>query len=72
MEEYLWGVLDDFPEKITVTPETPAAENLFNVRNNNNQALLDKTWAQAFHHAVEKLLSPGSDAGSMYRKQYIS
>ena len=52
-------MLDDFLEKITVTPETPAAENLFNVRDNNNQELLDKTWAQEFHHAVEQLLFTG-------------
>ena len=32
MEEYLRGVLDDFPEEITETPETPAASNLFNDR----------------------------------------
>ena len=38
MEEYLRGVLDDFPEEITETPETPetpAASNLFNVRDDN-------------------------------------
>ena len=32
MEEYLRGVLDDFPEEITETSEKPAALNLFNVR----------------------------------------
>ena len=32
MEEYLRVVLDDFPEEITETPETPAASNLFNFR----------------------------------------
>ena len=35
MEEYLRGVINDFPEEITETPETPAAENLFNIRDNN-------------------------------------
>ena len=35
MEEYLRGVLDDFPEEITETLETPAASNLFNVRDDN-------------------------------------
>ena len=34
MEEYLRGVLDDFPEEITEIPETPAASNLSNVRDN--------------------------------------
>ena len=32
MEEYLSVVLLGFPEEITETPETPAASNLFNVR----------------------------------------
>ena len=40
-EEYLRGVLDDFPEKITETPETPIVANLFNVRENNEQYLID-------------------------------
>ena len=43
MEEYLRGVLDEFPEKITETPETPAACNLFNVREDNEQELLNET-----------------------------
>ena len=56
MEEYLRGVLDDFPEEITKTPETTAASNLFNVREKNEQDLLNKKRAQAFHHAVAQLL----------------
>ena len=56
MEEYLRGVLDDFPEEITETPETPAASNLFNVREYSERELLDETQAQAFHHAVAQLL----------------
>ena len=34
-EEYLRGVLDDYPEEITETPETPATSNLFNFRDDN-------------------------------------
>ena len=56
MEEYLRGVLNDFPEEITETTETPAASNLFNVRNDKELELLDETRAQAFHHAVTQLL----------------
>ena len=59
MEEYLRGALDDFPEEITETPETPATANLFNVRDDNERELLDKTRAQVFHHAVAKLLFTG-------------
>ena len=56
MEEYLRGVLDDFPEKTTEIPETPASSNRFNVRDNKEQELLNKTRAQAFRHAVAQLI----------------
>ena len=56
MEEYLRGLLDDFPEELIETPETPASSNIFNVRDNNEQELLDKTRSQALHHAVAQLL----------------
>ena len=56
MEEYLRVVLDDFPEEIKKTPETPAASNLFNVRDNNERELLNETQSQAFHHAVAQFL----------------
>ena len=59
MEEYLRGVLDDLPEEITETPETPAASNLFNIRDDKEQELFDETRAQAFHHAVAQLLFTG-------------
>ena len=59
MEEYLRGVLDNFPEEITKTPETPTASNLFNVRENSERELLDKTRAQVFHHAVAQLIFTG-------------
>ena len=56
MEEYLRGVLGDFPEEITEAPETPDALKLFNVRDNKERDLLNETWAQAFHHTVAQLL----------------
>ena len=59
MEEYLRGVLDDFPEEITETPEKPAASNFFTVREDSKRELLDETRAQAFHHAVAQLLFTG-------------
>ena len=59
MEEYLRGVLDDFPEEITETPETPAKSNLFTVREDSKRELLDETRAQAFHHAMAQLLFTG-------------
>ena len=59
MEEYLRGVLDDFLEEITETPETPAKSNLFTVREDSKRELLYDTRAQAFHHAVAQLLFTG-------------
>ena len=59
MEEYLRGVLDDFPEEITETLETPAASNLFNVRDEKERELINKTRAKAFHHTVAQLLFTG-------------
>ena len=59
MEDYLRGVVDDFPEEITETPETPAASKKFNVRDDNERELLNKTRAKLFHHAVAKLLFTG-------------
>ena len=56
MEEYLRGVLDNFPEEITETPKKPAALNLFNVRYDKERELFDETWAQSFHHEVTQLL----------------
>ena len=59
MEEYLRGVLDNFPKEITETPETPAALNLFNVREESKRELLNKTQAQVLQHAVAQLLFTG-------------
>ena len=56
MEEYTRGVLDDFPEEITETPETTNTSNPFNVRDDKEQEILHETRAQAFHHAVVELL----------------
>ena len=55
----MMGVLDKFPEEITETPETPAASNLFNSREDSDRELLDETRAQEFHHAVAQLLFTG-------------
>ena len=52
-------VLNDFPEEITETPETPAALNLFNVRDDKKQELLDKTRDQDFHHTVAQVVFTG-------------
>ena len=50
MEEYL---------RVVFNAETPAASNLFNIRDKNEQGLIDQTRDQAFHHAVAQLLFTG-------------
>ena len=55
-DKYLKGVLNNFPEEITKTPEAPAILNLLNVRDDNEREILDKIQAQAFYHAVAQLL----------------
>ena len=53
------GVLDGFLEEITETPEKSAASNLFNIREDNEQEILDNTQARAFNKAVLHLLFTG-------------
>ena len=45
MEDYLGGLLDDFPEEITQSLETLSASDLFTIREENEQDILDKTWS---------------------------
>ena len=40
IEEYLRGLLDDFPEEITEFPETLTATNLFTMRDKTKRELL--------------------------------
>lgn len=56
MVEFLKKTMKEFPEAITSTSPTPAANHLFNVRDEKDRVLLDETRARAFHHAVAQLL----------------
>ena len=55
----MMGVLDKFPEEITETPETPAASNIFNIKDYKEIDILDETRVQAFYYAVTQLLFTG-------------
>ena len=48
MISYIDGILEDFPETITRTSPTPAAEYLFNVRE-EGQKSLSKDMVMVFH-----------------------
>jgi hypothetical protein len=56
MTEYIKTILDDFPEEITGTKTTPAADHLFQVREEDEARFLPEEQATAFHHAVAQLL----------------
>ncbi len=56
MITYTTKILTNFPESITTSCATPAADHLFTVRDEATAKFLPKTQAQAFHHTVAQLL----------------
>ncbi len=54
MYKYLSKVIEDVPEEITGVSATPAADNLFKVREDGKK--LNKEQADIFHHTVYQLL----------------
>ncbi len=56
MITYTTKILNDFPEAITTSCATPAADHLFTVRDKATAKFLPETQAQAFHHTVSQLL----------------
>jgi hypothetical protein len=56
MIDYLKRVITEFPEEITGTAYSPAAERLFTVRPNDESVPLEEKRAIAFHHCVAQLL----------------
>ena len=56
MIKYLDNVLTEFPEVLTGSAATPAADHLFKVREDGTAKLLDESEAQIFHHTTAQLL----------------
>jgi hypothetical protein len=56
MIDYLKEVTNDFPEVITRSAATTATDHMFEIHPDESRVLLDKKWAQAFHHTVAQLL----------------
>ena len=56
MTDYIGTILADFPEEITGTRTTPAADHLFDVRDEADARPLPEEQAREFHHAVAHLL----------------
>ena len=56
MIKYIKKIHEDFREEIKTAYAMPAANHLFNVRENNQDKLLPEEQAQAFHHTTVQLL----------------
>jgi hypothetical protein len=56
MITYTSKILTNFPEPITTSCATPAADHLFTVREESEAKFLPEGQAQAFHHTVGQLL----------------
>ncbi len=56
MAKYVNTVIDGFPELITGTAVTPAADHLFKIREPTKATVLPENQAIAFHHTVAQLL----------------
>ena len=62
MRAYTLKILTEFPEPITRTADSPAANHLFEVRNDSTQKPLPAGRADAFHRTVAQLLFLGTRA----------
>jgi hypothetical protein len=56
MITYTSKILTNFPEPITTSCATPAADHLFTIRKESKAKFLPQAQAQAFHHTVAQLL----------------
>ncbi len=53
---YLYGLLEGFSEKIGTTYATPAADHLFQIRDNKEAKFLSKEKARELHRVTAQLL----------------
>ena len=56
MIKFIKKILDTFPEEIKTTTATPAADHLFNIREEGDAKYLEEDKADAFHSVVAMLL----------------
>ncbi len=63
MMEYIKNIIKDFPEEITGTKISPAADHLFTVRDLSLTKVLPEKQAMAFHCAMAQLLFLSARAG---------
>jgi hypothetical protein len=52
MVAYLRNMINSFPEAIIRNASTPAADHLFNVREEGEARLLEEERALVFHHTI--------------------
>ena len=58
MITYTAKILTDFPEAITTSCATPAANHLFTICDEASAKFLPEAQAQTFHHTVAQLTFP--------------
>ena len=56
MMEYIKTIIKDFPEEITGSKASPAADHLFMVRDPSLAKVLPEEQAMAFHRTIAQLL----------------
>lgn len=56
MDQYIYKIMQDFPECVTGTAPSPAADHLYQVRNATEACPLYEERALAFHHTMAQLL----------------
>jgi len=62
MIKYIKKIHEEFPEEIKTAAATPAAEHLFDVREDKKDILLPEEQALAFHRTTAQLLFLGAPA----------
>jgi hypothetical protein len=56
MDDYIHKVIQEFPEQITGSAPSPAADHLYQICDASQAKPLDEQRALAFHHTVAQLL----------------
>ena len=56
MKEYIDKIIDEFPKVIDQTASTPAADYLFQIRDDTEASKLNEGRAIHFHHSIAQLL----------------
>ena len=70
MIKYINKIHEDFPEEIKSSAATQAAENLFDVREDNKYKLIPEEQAQEFHRTTDQFFLCAHVHGRIFEQQY--